>query len=131
MMLADHAQVAGGKLFINGGGWSVVDPSPPPYSIVLLLLVPWDRAGSPLDLRLTLLDEDGGVVVQGSDGAEARIHARIEVARPPAHRAGVPLDVPLVIGVPAMRLEPASRYTWLLEVDGIARDDGRLSFSTR
>ncbi len=25
MLLADHAQVAGGKLYINGGGWSVVD----------------------------------------------------------------------------------------------------------
>jgi hypothetical protein len=131
MLLADHAQVAAGKLFINGGGWSVVDASPPPYSIVLLLLVPWDRAGLPMDLRLTLVDEDGGTVRQGADGAEARINARIEVQRPPAHRAGVPLDVPLVIGVPAMRLERSSRYTWLLDVDGVARDDWRLSFSTR
>ena len=28
MMLADHAQVADGKLFISGGGWSACEPGP-------------------------------------------------------------------------------------------------------
>ena len=30
MMLADHAQVADGKLFISGGGWSACDLAPRP-----------------------------------------------------------------------------------------------------
>jgi hypothetical protein len=30
MLLADSAQVADGKLFILGGGWSVVGPDPRP-----------------------------------------------------------------------------------------------------
>jgi hypothetical protein len=131
MLLADHAQVADGKLYVNGGGWSIVDANPPPYSIVLILLVPWDRAGAPLEFRLTLVDEDGHVVRTGSEGRELRFAGRIEVARPPAHRAGVPLDLPMVIGVPPVPLQPAARYTWMLEVDGQSRDDWRLSFSTR
>jgi len=28
MMLADHAQVSDGKLFIAGGGWSMAGPGP-------------------------------------------------------------------------------------------------------
>jgi len=131
MMLADHAQVADGKLYVNGGGWSVVDARAPAYSIAMLLLVPWDRAGRPLEFGLTLVDEDGHLVRTGPDGNELRFAGRIEVARPPAHRAGVPLDLPMVIGIPPVQLEPASRYTWLLDVDGQTRDDWRLAFSTR
>lgn len=131
MLLADHAQVAGGKLYINGGGWSVVDAPTPPIHIALLLLVPWDRAGVPLQLRLTLIDEDGAVVRQGPGDAEVRIEGQIAVERPPAHLVGVPLDVPMVIGVPSLNVPGASRYTWILEVDGQTRDDWRLSFSTR
>lgn len=131
MLLADHAQVANGKLFINGGGWSVVDAPTPQFHIALLLLVPWDRAGVPLDLRLTLIDEDGNVVRQGNSDAEVRIQGQIAVERPPAHRIGVPLDVPMVIGVPALQVPAASRFTWILEIDGQTRDDWRLSFSTR
>jgi hypothetical protein len=40
MMLADAAQVANGKLFILGGGWSVTGPEPSPSAIVLKIAVP-------------------------------------------------------------------------------------------
>jgi len=30
MMLADYAQIADGKLFISGGGWSICGPGPTP-----------------------------------------------------------------------------------------------------
>ena len=131
MLLADHAQVANGKLFISGGGWSIVDAPTPPFHIALLLLVPWDRAGVPLDLTLTLIDEDGRVVRQGGDGSEVRVQGQLAVDRPPAHLVGVPLDVPMVIGIPSLNIAGATRYTWILEVEGQTSDDWRLSFSTR
>jgi hypothetical protein len=131
MLLADHAQVANGKLFISGGGWSVVDAPTPPFHIALLLLVPWDRAGVPLDLMLTLIDEDGRVVRQGGSGSEVRVQGQIAVERPPAHLVGVPLDVPMVIGIPSLDIAGATRYTWMLDVDGQTSEDWRLSFSTR
>lgn len=130
MLIADHAQVADGKLYVNGGGWSVVDPATPGYSIALLLMVPWDRAGAPLDLTLTLIDEDGHPVA-AANGAPVSISGRIEVQRPPAHPVGVPLQLPLVINVPAQKLQAASLYAWTLNIDGQTRDEWRMTFTTR
>ena len=55
-MLCDHAQVANGKLFINGGGISrFFGPGlPPGTSIALLLLVPWEQTNAPIQLEFTL-----------------------------------------------------------------------------
>jgi hypothetical protein len=130
MLLADHAQVADGKLYVNGGGWTVVDAATPGYSIALLLMVPWERAGRPVDLTLTLIDEDGHPVEAGN-GAPIRISGRIEVQRPPAHPVGIPLQLPLVINVPALTLQPTSLYAWMLDIDGDTRDEWRLTFTTR
>lgn len=131
MLLADHAVVAEGKLYVNGGGWSVVDASVPAYSIALLVLVPWDRAGRPMVLNLRLIDEDGRSLTDAATGRPAQISATLGVERPPMQPAGVPLDVPLVVGIPAMTLAPRTRYTWLLDIDGETRDDWRVSFRTR
>jgi hypothetical protein len=71
------------------------------------------------------------VVRQGADGSEIRVQGQLAVERPPAHLVGVPLDVPMVVGIPSLAIPGATRYTWILEVDGQASDDWRLSFSTR
>ena len=42
MMLADHAQIADGKLFVSGGGWTWITAGSP-FGIALLMEVPWDR----------------------------------------------------------------------------------------
>src|SRR5260370_23229527 len=59
MMLADHAQVADGKLFIAGGGWSLAGPGPIPCGIALLFHVPWQQTNERTAFMLRLLDEDG------------------------------------------------------------------------
>ena len=41
MMLADYAQVADGKLFISGAGWSTCAPGPAPCSVAVIFHVPW------------------------------------------------------------------------------------------
>src|SRR6202012_4382160 len=43
MMLADHAQVADGKLFISGGGWSVCGPGPVACGVAVLFHIPWQH----------------------------------------------------------------------------------------
>ncbi len=43
MMLADHAQIADGKLFISGGGWSTCGPGPSPCAVVAIFHVPWQE----------------------------------------------------------------------------------------
>jgi len=133
MMLCDYAQVADGKLYINGGGWSLVDSHTPPSAIAMLVMVPWDRAGTPLQLDLSLIDEDGHPVVQQVDDAVNPLHigVRLEVERPAAQPAGVPIDVPMALGIPPLQLRPFGRFAWQLSTDGQHREDWNLSFSTR
>ena len=93
-----------------------------------------DEPNFPLDGKyFRLIDEDGHPVVQGIEGASnpVRVDGRIEVERPAAQPAGVPIDVPMVIGIPPLQLTPYGRFSWQLRIDGQEREDWRLAFSTR
>ena len=76
MLLCDHAVVADGKLYINGGGWSIRPALPVPMYLALKFDVPWDQAGQPMTLDLRLVDEDGHPVVQpGPQGPQEGVFA--------------------------------------------------------
>ena len=91
LMLCDHAQVADGKLFINGGGITRFYGAglPPGTSIALLLLVPWERTNEKIDVQLDLLTEDGHPVTD-AEGAGLGMSGQFEVGRPPGGGAGDP-----------------------------------------
>jgi len=129
LMLCDHAQVADGKLFINGGGISrFFGPGlPPGTSIALLLLVPWEQTNAPIHLELELLTQDGHAV-RDSEGGDVRAQARTEVGRPAGIEPGVPIDLPIAFNVGGLGL-PAGRYTWRLSVNGATHEAWQLSFS--
>lgn len=133
LLLCDHAQVAEGKLFISGGGWSVTGPGPISSAIAVLILVPWDRANSKVSFVIRLLQEDGQPVQQpGPVGPVAvEIGGEFEVGRPPGVKPGTPLDVPLAINIPPLVLPPDQRFSWELSIDGETDEDWHLSFSTR
>jgi hypothetical protein len=67
VMVADHAEAANGKLYINGGGVTdlqrpvVVGQAPPPtaFSIALSVYIPWGETNRPIPLKVTIEDEDG------------------------------------------------------------------------
>ena len=76
LLLADHAEVAEGKLYINGGGWTVT-PQPMPFAIAMYVEVPWDQTNTKHSMLLELLDVDGHpVTVPESDDP-----IRVEFAR--------------------------------------------------
>jgi hypothetical protein len=133
MMLCDHAQVAEGKLFISGGGWSVTGPMPVPSALAIKIEVPWDLANTPIKFALELVDQDGKPVrQQGPLGLQPlRMEGQVEVGRPPGLAPGTPLDVPLAIGVGALPLAPGARFTWRLELNGRTEEAWQLSFSVR
>lgn len=133
MLLADHAVVADGKLYLNGGGWSVTSPTTPPSSIALKFDVPWDRANVPIELVLDLVDTDGHPVAQHTPGGPApvQVQARLEVGRPAGMPLGAPIGAIVALGIPPLVLAPGQRYTWRLFVDGQTREDWELSFTTR
>lgn len=134
MLLCDAAQVADGKLYILGGGWSLVGPDPMPSAVALKIDVDWTEAGSPHHWELYLIDEDGQpVLVETQEGSPRPMEVRgdFEVGRPGTVPEGSPIDVALAVNFGPLPLPPGTRFTWRLTIDGESAPDWQLSFSTR
>jgi hypothetical protein len=131
LLLCDHAEAVGGKLYINGGGWNVLlrPGVPVNVSLAILIEVPWDEAGTEHHLRTYLLTEDG-VPIGGPQGDGLQVDGSFEVGRPPGVKPGSTLNTPLAIKLNALVLD-AGGYEWRLEVDGalVARKPFRVASS--
>jgi hypothetical protein len=134
MLLCDAAQVADGKLFVLGGGWSLTGPDPTPSAIAVKLEVPWHEADQAHHWELFLVDADGReVTVPGPDDTMQPIEIRgdFQVGRPTEIPEGSPIDLPLAFNLGPLPLEPGSRYTWRLVIDGETDESWTLGFTTR
>lgn len=124
LMLCDHAQVAEGKLFIAGGGWSYANRLQ--GYVAILLRIPWEYAQRHILGSLTLVDQDDSEVV-GASGDPVRISFELVGAPNVKAERGFPLDAPIAIPVPPIEL-PLGRYKWVFVLDGEARPDCDLPF---
>jgi hypothetical protein len=117
LLLCDHAEAVGGKLYINGGGWNVLLRAGVPVNVSLAILieVPWDEADTQHRLRAYLLTEDGAAVV-APHGEPLAVDGEFQVGRPPGVKPGTTLNTPLAINFNALALD-AGGYEWRLEVD--------------
>ena len=63
MLLADKAEVLGGKLYMMGGAWDRLQveniEAPVSLSIIIGVLVPWHLTNEPHQLQIGIADEDG------------------------------------------------------------------------
>jgi hypothetical protein len=129
LLLTDAAQEMGGKLYILGGGWSVMRPKGPfGFAVAAILQCPWDQANMQHAFRLELLDADGNTIPT-ADGSDV-VHAagEFEAGRPPGLTPGTPLDVTFVVPFGPLVLEPG-RYELRLTIDEQAREDWYLAFT--
>jgi hypothetical protein len=133
MLLCDSAQVADGKLYLLGGGWSFVGPDPAPMAIAVKIDVPWTDGDVPHQWNLELSDEDGSpVFLPTQNGNEALIvSGEFQANRPDDLRPGTPLDVPLVVNFGPLPLATGARFIWKFFIDGESAEDWQASFSTR
>lgn len=133
MLLCDAAQVADGKLYILGGGWSVIGPDPAPSAIAIKLEVDWHEAATSHHWELFLLDADGREVgVDTPDGRQLiEIRGDFEVGRPEGVPVGSPIDLPLAINLGPLPLSAGARFTWRFTIDGESDDGWSTSFTTR
>jgi Family of unknown function (DUF6941) len=133
MLLADSAQAVDGKLYILGGGWSVIGPEPSIFGIAIKIEVPWDQSNVIHKLKLTLLDSDDQPIVgETPEGPKPiEVHADFEVGRPAGLKPGTPIDFPMAINFAPLPLEPGQRFVWRLEIDGKTEPDWRVAFNTR
>lgn len=133
MLLADAAQVADGKLYILGGGWSVTGPEPAPMALALKVEVPWDQANMRHEWMLTLSDQDGSPVFLPTPEGDhpVELGGEFEVGRPAGLAPGTPIDLPLAINLAPLPLAPGGRYCWQLAINGEADDAWQLGFTMR
>jgi hypothetical protein len=133
MLLADHAEAVNGKLYINGGGWSMTGPNPSPFAIAVSVKVPWEMANRRHQLRLELVDSEGRPVeFPTPDGSTQPLvlEPELEVGRPAGLVPGTPLDAALAINFSPLPLD-SGRYEWRLMVNGECEEDWTLPFTVR
>ena len=85
LILADAAEVNGGKLYLLGGGFDRVNiASPLPQrrrmALAVSISVPWASTNERHRLTLDFVDEDGN--------KQANVEGEFEVGRPPGAKAG-------------------------------------------
>ncbi len=133
MLLCDAAQVAEGKLYILGGGWSLTGPDPVPSAVALKIDVDWTEAGMPHHWELFLEDADGRpVMVDTPDGSQpVEVRGEFTVTQPPGVPEGSPIDVALAVNLGPIPLQPGTRYAWRLTIDGEVLPGASLAFTTR
>jgi len=133
MLLADSAQVADGKLYILGGGWSVTGPEPVPSAVAIKVAVDWHEFNSPHHWELILEDADGKLVqFETPEGTQTiEVRGDFSTTTPDDVPQGTPVDVPIAVNFGPIPLAPASRFTWRMVVDGESLPGASVSFTTR
>ena len=79
LILADAAQIVGGKLFLLGGGWDTLTANTPlPFTrhcaVAASFAVPWNETNEKQHVEIEIVSEDGKEL--------AKITGDIEVGRP-------------------------------------------------
>jgi hypothetical protein len=120
MLLCDAAQAVNGKLYVLGGGWSMLTKLVPRtnMSLAVKLSVPWSRANERLHVEASLVTDQGRhVTVTDEHGTEQPVHAGgdLELGRPPGLRHGTPLDATFALNFEGLELD-AGGYVWILRV---------------
>lgn len=117
LVLCDGAAVADGKLFVLGGGWSLIHVPNAPVNMALAILVsvPWDQANQRHSVEAKLMTDDGEQV--SIDGNDVAASGDIEVGRPAGLKPGIDLNLPMALEFNGVVLAPGG-YRWELSVDG-------------
>jgi len=133
MLIADSSQVADGKLYILGGGWSVTGPEPVPSAVAIKVAVDWHEFNSPHHWELILEDADGKLVqFETPEGTQTiEVRGDFSTTTPDDVPQGTPVDVPIAVNFGPIPLAPASRFTWRLVIDGESLPGASVSFTTR
>ena len=117
ILLCDSAHEVGGKLYILGGGWSILHlpNTPTNMALAMKIEVPWDQTSRAIAIKAALKDVDGQDVDLGQGAVTAG--GSVTVGRPAHVKPGTPIDLPIAMQFNGIALEPGG-YVWELEVDG-------------
>lgn len=95
-LIADYAEMVGGKLYLMGGGWDTFTQAEVPAQLRLSLAigvrVGWEETNNDFPVRVLIEDDDGHELV--------RIEASMNVGRPPTVPPGSRQLAQLAANVP-------------------------------
>jgi hypothetical protein len=95
-LIADHADIVGGKLYLMGGGWDTFSAATLPAQVRLAVVVGvrigWDETNRPVPVIVTVEDDDGATLV--------RIEGQVNVGRPPTLPPGATQLAQMAANVP-------------------------------
>lgn len=122
LILADAAQVVGGKLYLLGGGWDVLTaaagfPLQQRVTIAAAFTVPWTETNSPHNVEIEITDSDGNSL--------GTITGRIEMGRPPGLPQGSDQRAQLATEI-GLNFPAAGTYVIVARVEG--REEKRVAF---
>ena len=113
-ILADGAEVAGEKLFVLGGGWTLIwtreMPATHRGSVSVGIRVGWQETNQRHSLGIEIRDADGNLVQEIARG-------EFEAGRPPGIKPGSDQLVMLAANVD-FKLETLGDFAVVIEVDG-------------
>ena len=128
LILADAAQVVGGKLYLLGGGWDrIVVNSGFPYdqrvALALSIIVPWNETNRKNSFEVEIVSEDST-----SEEPDSLVKAggQFEVGRPPGIRQGQEQRVQLAIDM-NLRIARAGLKTVVARIE--TEEKRRLDFT--
>ena len=114
-MLADAAQVQGGKLFVLGGGFDTISARTLPVvhrnlAVALVAEIEPEERHRDLELVISLIDEDGNAL-----GVEAK--GKMRVGAPPNLPPGSSSIVPIVSPFYNVQFPEAKGYAFVVQYD--------------
>jgi hypothetical protein len=118
LILCDAAQAVDGKLYVLGGGWTLVRAAandPVTMGLGAIVSIDWNETNQQVEVKVELQTEDGPTVVIGEQPIV--LGAMLEVGRPPGVKAGSQMNAALAFPLMPLPLEAGS-YVWVLTIDG-------------
>ena len=130
VMLCDHAEVAEGKLFVNGAAINLlwVGAEPPHvvgFSVAVIVQVPYTETNQVHTINLRLVDEDGHPTAPWAppgapESPPVEMRGEFNVGRPPVLPPGEAQTVPFAFNLQGLRLGRLGIYSVRVEVDDVA-----------
>lgn len=123
LILADAAEVVGGKLYLMGGGWDVLTansalPLRRRCAIAAAFRIPWNETNLRHDITIEVVDEDGRRLME--------TNGQIEVGRPPGLVPGLVQRSQLTLDV-ELQFDHLGTYVIIARVEG--QEDRRVPFT--
>lgn len=124
-MLANHAEVSEGRLYVSGGGWEQLPVQPStagPWMIscalAMLIKVPWTETNRQHTLAVDFVDEDENPVPLGDGSGSLHAEFPFSAGREANVTEGDEQNVAMAVNLAALPVAKLGSFNFRLQLDG-------------